>query len=81
MIKQMVERRLLNEVKEGVVTLKTSNETSILFAASLVWPMIDSYYIVLMFTLSMIKNKAVEFPTLSKRVQWLAENLYEEKAI
>ena len=61
--------------------LKTSNETSIVFAGSLVWPMIDSYYIVLMFMLSLIKNKQAEFSTLSKKIQWLAENLYEHKAI
>lgn len=43
--------------------------------------MVDSYYAVLMFTLSMIKNKNAEYQTLSKRIQWLAENLYEERVI
>jgi len=43
--------------------------------------MVDSYYITALFTLSMIKNKSVESSTISKRIQWLGESLFEEKTI
>jgi len=64
-----------------MVHFNASNETSILFAASLIWPMVDSYYVTLLLTLSMIKNKGIESNLINKKVQWLAESLYEDKAI
>lgn len=39
-----------------------------MFEGSLIWPMIDSYYVTILFTLSMIKNKNVDSATISKRV-------------
>jgi glycerone phosphate O-acyltransferase/fatty acyl-CoA reductase len=56
-------------------------ETLILFVSSLIWPMIDSYYISLLFTLSMLENKSIEASVIVKKIQWLAETLYEEKII
>jgi hypothetical protein len=43
--------------------------------------MVDSYYVAILFTLSMIKNKNVEASSITKRMQWLAESLFEEKTI
>lgn len=56
-------------------------ETLILFVSSLIWPMIDSYYISLLYTLSMLENKSIEASVIVKRIQWLAEALFEEKVI
>lgn len=64
----MIERKMINKTAENIVHLKTTNEATILFAAQLIWPMIDSYYITLMFTLSLIKNRGVEKLLFFKRV-------------
>jgi hypothetical protein len=64
----MIEREILQDLGNGKVSLQSSNETSIIFAASLIWQMVDSYYIVLMYTLSMIINKHVEFSQISKKI-------------
>ena len=64
----MMERRMIQKVGENLISLKTTSEATILFAAQLIWPMIDSYYITLMFTLSLIKNRGVELIQFYKRV-------------
>lgn len=49
--------------------------------------MVDSYYVTLLFTLSMAIGKeggvsaTVEASHIVKRVQWLSEALYEEKVL
>ena len=58
-INLMQDRKLI-QIRDNKITFKSASETFNLFASSLVWPMIDSYYITLLFSLSMVKNKGVE---------------------
>lgn len=56
----MQEQRLLTinpETKK--VNLKGTGEATLLFIGSIVWPMIDTYYVVLLFALSMVKQKNI----------------------
>lgn len=64
----MIERKIISKPKDNKVYLKSSNETLIVFAASLIWAMLDSYYVTLVFTLSMIKNKGIESSQISKKI-------------
>jgi hypothetical protein len=79
----MKERKVVKTKKgdDSLLRLDSKGETMVLFCGSLMWPMIDTYYVTLLFLLSMIKNKGVEDKVLNKRVQWLAEQLYDENAI
>ena len=63
-----MDRRVLERGPEGGVFLKSSMETLIVFEASIVWPLVDSYYITLLYTLSLLKNKNVEAKLVNKRV-------------
>jgi hypothetical protein len=65
----------------GLVHLKSASETTILFIGSIIWPMIDSYYVTLMYTLSMLRNKGVESVVINKKIQHLAETLFASRAI
>jgi len=76
----MVSWKILT-LKDGLLTIGASQEQVALFACSLVWPMIDSYYMTLLFALSLLKNKTVDASQVSKRVQWLGEALFEDKTI
>jgi hypothetical protein len=58
-----------------------NSETYNIFVSSLIWPMVDSYYITLLFTLSMLGGRSVEASLITKKIQWLAETLYDEKVI
>lgn len=60
-IQLMISRKILNSVGEGKYAMKSTGETVIIFAASLIWQMIDSYYVTLLYTLSMLKNKGIEY--------------------
>ena len=79
-LQYMLQRKVLQS-KNGQVSMLPSMEALVVFAASLVWPMVDSYYATLLFCLSLVKNKSVEASQVSKRVQWLGESLFEEKTI
>ena len=63
------------------VVLHSSGEAQTLLIGSICWPMIDTYYVVLVFALSMAKNKNVEESKFTKDVQWMAETLFIEKKI
>lgn len=52
-----------------------------LLICSFVWPLIDSYYFVSVFALSLVKRKDVEEATFSKDVQWVSENMYMDGKI
>ena len=60
---------------------KTSGETAMLMIGSICWPMIDTYYIVLVFALSFAKNKNVEEAKVVKDILWISETLFIERKI
>ncbi len=60
---------------------KSSGEAVMLMIGSICWPMIDTYYIVLVFALSLAKNKNVEEAKIAKDIQWIAETLFIERKI
>ena len=74
MIKVMLERKIiLTHSTSGKLVLKVGAETFILFASSLIWPMVDSYYVTLLYTLSMAIGKegssaSVESAHIVKRI-------------
>lgn len=66
-------------LKDGHVLLKSSGEALVLMVGSICWPMVDTYYFVLMFALTLIKMKNTLDANLTKDVQWLAETLFIER--
>lgn len=45
---------------------------------SIVWPMIDTYYVVLLYSLTLVKQKNILDANFPKDVQWMAETLFIE---
>lgn len=87
LIKLMITRRILLPLPDnGKIVLRLGSETFHIFVSSLIWPMIDSYYVTLLYGLSMAIGKdqgsaAIEASQIIKRIQWLSESLFEEKVI
>lgn len=83
----MIERRSIIILPgQTNIMLRIGAETFILFMQSLIWPMVDSYYVTLLYAHSMAIGKeaisaSVEATHIVKRIQWLSEALYEEKVI
>ena len=81
----MVAQRLMVIKKDeaGVdrINLKSSGEASMLLIGSICWPLIDTYYIVTLFALSLVKRKDVNEAKFSLDVQWLAETMFQEGKI
>ena len=81
-IQYMLQRRIIIiNYNDKSVFLRTSQETLQIFEASIIWPMVDSYYITLLFALSLTQNKNVEASLIQKRIQWLGESLYLDKTL
>ena len=66
---------------QEIVHPKSSGEATMLLICSFVWPLIDTYYFVSVFALSLVKRKDVEEATFSKDVQWVSENMYMDGKI
>ena len=52
-----------------------------MFIQSLIFPMIDSYYVTLIYTLTFTKNKGTDSKNFLKNVQWLSELLFKQGSI
>jgi hypothetical protein len=64
-------------LKDNRVLLRTSGESQIVFITSLIYPMVDSYYVTLIYILTFIKNKGIDAVSFTKNTQWLSELLYK----
>jgi glycerol-3-phosphate O-acyltransferase len=82
-LQRMMAFRCIMEMKDEPtkMVLRTSGESQIVFIQSLVFPMVDSYYIVLIYILAFVKNKGVSTSSLLKSVQWLGELLHKQGSI
>lgn len=76
----MQQQRLLT-VSEGKTLLKSSGEAMVLMIGSICWPMVDTYYSTLIFSLTLVKHKNCLDSLFTKDVQWMAETLYIEGKI
>ena len=63
------------------VVLRTSGESQIIFILSLIFPIIDSYYVVLVYILTFVKNKGIDIKSYQKNLQWLSELLFKQGSI
>lgn len=79
----MIKTRILimNKSEPGTVLYRTSGESQIVFMQSLIFPMIDSYYVVLIYILTFIKNKGIAMLQFMKNIQWLSELLFKQGSI
>jgi len=73
-----MESQRLITVKDSLVSLKSTGEGLLLMMGSIVWPMIDTYYVVLLYSLTLVKQKNILDANFPKDVQWMAETLFIE---
>ena len=79
----MHQRRVLITKQDdpSKVLLRTSGESQIIFMRSLTFPMVDTYYVVLVYILTFVKNKGIDNSSFAKQVQWLSELLFKQGSI
>jgi len=75
---EFMESQRLVTTKDGNLTLKSTGEGLLLMMGSIVWPMIDTYYVVLLYTMTLVKQKNILDANFPKDVQWMAETLFIE---
>lgn len=82
-IRFMVDKRILisQQADPNKLLLRTSGESQIVFIQSLIFPMVDSYYVVLIYILTFIKNKGIDTTSFAKNIQWLSELLFKQGSI
>ena len=72
---------MLKQEDSTKVLLRTSGESQIIFIRSLIFPMIDSYYVTLVYILTFVKNKGIDTVKFAKNMQWLSELLHKQGSI
>jgi len=76
----MQTQRLMHMAKDSEGHLrahpKSSGEATMLLIGSIIWPLVDTYYTVALFALSLVKRKDVEDAKFSRDVQWVAETMH-----
>lgn len=50
-----MESQRLITIKDTNLTFKSSGEGLLLMMGSIIWPMVDTYYVVLLYTLTLVK--------------------------
>ena len=85
LIQFMISKRILIN-KEGdtsgnLILYRTSGESKIIFIQSLIFPIVDSYYVTLFYILTFVKNKGIDKSSFCSKVQWLAELLHKQGSI
>jgi len=55
---------------------KSAGEAISLMICSVAWPMIDTYYAVLIFSMTLIRKRNELDANFTKDVQWMAETLF-----
>ena len=51
------------------------------FLSSLIWPLVDTYWVTVVFLFSMRSNQTITQQKLIIQIQWFAESLYEERML
>jgi len=76
-----MQKRGVVEIQENKVKISRKREMSITFLCSLIWPMIDSYWVLLLFCMALNSRQNIQSERAIQSVQWFAENLYQERAL
>lgn len=85
LIQFMIDKRILMRKEKdnasNIVLFRTSGESKINFIQSLIFPLVDSYYITLFYILKFVKNKGIDNKSFGENVQWFAELLHKQGSI
>lgn len=79
-IQSMIKRGYIIENSNNI-QIQPSGEMAIAFLSSLLWPMIDSYWITLMFSVALRTRPQLTFDRIVQSVQMYAEIMYEERSM
>ena len=76
-------RTLIYKQKDdpSVILSRTSGESQIIFIRSLLFPMVDTYFVVLVYILTFVKNKGIDIVNFAKACQWMSELLHKQGSI
>lgn len=66
---------------KGKLMLNHENEINAIFPASILWPIIDTYYIAGLFLVSIQQETDLDKVEILKKIQWLGEQLYEDRTV
>mmetsp|Transcript_6857 Transcript_6857/g.12463 ORF Transcript_6857/g.12463 Transcript_6857/m.12463 type:complete len:1134 (-) Transcript_6857:48-3449(-) len=83
-----VDRVLQFMQSQGTITTNGDNirfangtELTISFLCSLIWPLIECYWVTLVFSSAISPHKALNFEKAVQSVQWFAESMYTERLL
>jgi glycerone phosphate O-acyltransferase/fatty acyl-CoA reductase len=79
-IETMKKRGFIEEIDEKFRIIRTG-ELGITFLCSLIWPTLDTYWMVITFCIGIRYREAFTFKKIIDSVQWFSQNLFEDRSI
>ena len=78
----MIKRKILYLDNEFVKYETPNNKSNgLLFLCNLIWPLIDTFWVTLIFIYTLYPTNKVEVSQVPSKIQWFAESLYEENIV
>ena len=60
---------------------EAKGDQMVTFLSSLLWPLVDTYWVTIVFLFSMRANQGMTHQKLVIQIQWFAESLYEDRML
>ncbi|OMJ82851.1 hypothetical protein SteCoe_16318 [Stentor coeruleus] len=79
-IEMLIKRGIIEEIDDKYRIIR-SGELGITFLCSLIWPSLDTYWIVITFSSALRYRDPLPYKKFIQSVQWFAENLFEDRSI
>lgn len=84
-MKQMITRGLvqINTIEDKkYVGIKNPDSNIFMFYCSLVWPIVESYWICVLYFFKLVKdNVGMEMAKLQSQIQWFGQSIFSERII
>jgi len=77
----LMKKRGFIEELEGKFRIIRSGELGITFLCSLIWPTLDTYWIVITFCVGVRYRDSFSLKKLIESIQWFSQNLFEDRSI
>lgn len=82
LIDKLCDKQILECIENGNVRVASeTGERAFTFLCSLIWPLIDTYWVTFVYIFSLVPSKFVGEVDMANKIQWFADNLIKDKIL
>lgn len=81
LIDRLLSKEVFERLENGKIKLHLSSDVPYQFLCSLIWPLIDTYWLAFVYIFSLIPSKFLPEKDMVTKIQWFADTMIKEKVI